>query len=433
MNTQLDRTTRRTILIASIGYCVDLFDTFLIPALRVPMLKSLGVADTASLAVYTQVFNWQLTGMFLGALFLWGPCADLRGRRKILLGSILTYGIASVLTAAVQDVTQLTLIRFIAGVGLGGELGAGVTLVVENMARDQRSKGTMLIGAAGMSGVVGAALLAETGVGWRMSYVIGGLLAFAVLAIRIGIPESRLFARVAATGVRAPTYWALLRALLVPRIFFKLVACVLVGAPTFFVTGLVVPGAPEFATAFGMQSTPSPATALIWTYLSIAIGDILCGGLSLLLHSRKQALLVFHGITLVGIVSLVLVPPVSAEGFYARCVVAGLGIGFWANMVTNAAEQFGTDLRATVTVVVPTAVRLLLFPISAAVHAMQPLVGLANAAAVVGLITSAVAIVSTLALRDSFSVDLDFAHLQTKDWLPSESGSTQLPIQGDTP
>jgi putative MFS transporter len=437
MSIRLDRNTQLTVLIAAVGYGVDLFDTFLLPALRVPMLKNLGVADTASLSVYTTVFNWQLAGMFFGALLLWGPLADLSGRRKILLGSILTYGIGSLLTAAVQDVQQLSIIRFLAGIGLGGELGAGVTLMAENVTRQQRSQGAMLIGCAGMLGVVGAALLAKTSLDWRTIYVLGGLLAFGVLAIRIRISESRLFLRAARPRQPAPTsptYGVLLRALLAPRTFLKLIACVLVGAPTFFVTGFIVPGAPEFAAAFHMQTLPSPTTALIWTYLSIAIGDVLCGALSLRLRSRKRALLVFHGITLFGIALLVLLPPSTPEGFYVRCAVAGLGIGFWANMVTNAAEQFGTDLRATATIVVPTAVRLLLFPISAAILYMKPTVGLIQATTIVGLITSVTAIIATSVLRDGFSVDLDFKELPAHEPLTDSPSVTARPrTQGDTP
>jgi hypothetical protein len=203
-----------------------------------------------------------------------------------------------------------------------------------------------------------------------------------------------------------------------PRNLLKLFACVLVGAPTFFVTGLLVPGAPEFGAAFGMKILPSPATGLIWTYLSISIGDIFCGMLSQVVRSRKTALLVFHAITVIGIGAFLFQPPTTPDGFYVRCVVAGFGIGFWANMVTNAAEQFGTNVRATVTITVPTCVRLLLFPISAAFLSLRPLLGIIPAAAIVGFSASALAIVSLLWLKDGFSRDLDFNERLT----PKEPG-----------
>lgn len=418
---------RWAVVVAAMGYFVDLFDAFLIPALRVPMLRDLGVSDAESLAVYAMVFNWQLAGMFLGALFLWGPLADLRGRRSIMLGSILVYGCGSLLTAFVQDVGQLTIIRFLTGIGLGGELGAGIALVAESMEKTERGKGTMLVGFVGMFGVVAASLLANTGLDWRTIFVLGGLLAFAVLTVRLGVTESPLFLRRTMNRHTSGSYLTTIHRLIQPRNFVRLTACVLVGAPTFFVAGLVVPGAPEFGSAFGMTVAPSPATALIWTYSSIALGDFLCGMLAQLCRSRKLALLIFHLITLSGIGLLVLTPPETPEAFYFRCSIAGLGVGLWANMVTNAAEQFGTDLRGTVTVVVPTAVRLLLFPISAAFLSLKPALGFVGSAALVGILSSLIAIAAVLFLRDGFSRDLNFETTPSrKDEVVSSSESHNL-------
>ena len=397
----------RAVAVAAVGYFVDLFDTFLVPAFRVSTLRDLGVRDTDSLRVYASVFNWQLVGMFLGALLLWGPFADGRGRRKILFGSIVLYGAASLATAFVQDVSQFMIIRFIAGVGLGGELGAGVTLVSENTSRENRGFGTMVIGGVGMLGVAAAATLATTGANWRTAYVVGGALAGVILFLRLGVQESRLFAK-GNTDAPRSQYFRILVFLAKPRSLAKFWACVLVGAPTFFVTGLLVPGAPEFGSAFGMKTLPTPATALIWTYLSISVGDVLCGLLSQRLRSRKKALLVFHMVTVAGIAAFLFAPPQTPLGFYARCVLVGLGIGFWANMVTNAAEHFGTNVRATVTITVPTCVRLLLFPISAGFLALRPLFGIIPAAATVGFGCSALAILATLSLDDGFARDLDY-------------------------
>ena len=503
-----DRIPWGAVIVAAAGYFVDLFDTFQLPALRVQSLHDLGVPDAQSLAVYAGIMNWQLFGMALGALFLWGPFADRSGRRRVLLASILVYAVANALTAAVHSVGQYEVIRFLAGVGLGGELGAGITLVSENMGTNRRGVGTMVVGFCGMLGVVAAATLAKSSLHWRTDYIIGGVLGLGVLALRIGVGESRLFtknqvARKALPPLGAMAYatptrlinrelycdlgpflvtltisrncgrvarmlsWRGMTFFGLPSFFFNLgrgwwksnyfrllrfvfslrvarnssaeaaggrldvlggdrrvtrsivdnlrdrpliryVLCVLVGAPTFFVTGLLVPGAPEFGRAFGMKDIPSPATALIWTYTMIAVGDILCGVLSQLLTSRKKALLVFHGVTALGICAFLFAPPSTPSGFYARCVVAGLGIGFWANMVTNAAEQFGTNVRATIAITVPNFVRFLLFPISFAFLNMKPSLGIVPAAAVVGLTCSALAIVSILVLKDCFSKNLDY-------------------------
>jgi MFS family permease len=395
------------VIVAAAGYFVDLFDTFQLPALRVQSLHDLGVPDAQSLAVYAGIMNWQLFGMALGALFLWGPFADRRGRRQVLLASILVYAVANALTAAVHSVGQYAVIRFVAGVGLGGELGAGITLVSESMGTNRRGLGTMVVGFCGMLGVVAAASLAKSSLNWRTDYIIGGVMGLGILALRVGLGESKLFKKNQETG-QTGSYFHVLSFLVRWPQNMRFVACVLVGAPTFFVTGLLVPGAPEFGRAFGMKSLPLPATALIWTYLSIAVGDILCGLLSQVLQSRKKALLVFHCVTALGICGFLFAPPETPDGFYARCVIAGLGIGFWANMVTNAAEQFGTNVRATVTITVPNFVRFLLFPISAAFLGMKPALGIIPSAAIVGLTCSAAAIISVLILKDGFSKDLDY-------------------------
>lgn len=409
----------RVVIVAAVGYFVDLFDTFLLPALRVPSLKELAVPDAQSLATYTTIFNWQLAGMALGALFLWGPFADGRGRRRILFGSIIVYSLANLLTAGVQTVTQYEIVRFIAGVGLGGELGAGITLVSENMTREKRGIGTMIIGCCGMLGVVFASILALTSIYWRVDYLIGGVLGLIVLALRVGVDESRLFEK--NRGVHHAGYFRILRFIISWPNILKFIACILVGAPTFFITGLLVPGAPEFGKAFGMKVLPAPAVGLIYTYISIAIGDILCGLLSQVLQSRKKSLLIFHAITIVGICAFLFAPPATPAGFYFRCVIAGLGIGYWANMVTNAAEQFGTNVRATVTITVPNFVRFLLFPISAAFLALKPSMGVITAAAIVGLTSSTIAVIAVLSLKDSFTRDLDYNEVLERRFAPANA------------
>jgi MFS family permease len=397
------------VAVAAIGYSVDLFDTFLVSAVRIPSLRDLGVSDAESLAVYIRIFNWQLAGMCLGALLLWGPFADSRGRKKILFGSIITYGAANVLTALVQNVSQYEIIRFISGIGLGGELGAGVTLVSENMRREDRGKGTMIIGFFGMLGVVAAGLLAQTSLHWRTLYVIGGLMAFVVLLLRLRVDESRLFSA-SRPPIGAAHYFRILRYLLNPvrRPFWKFFACILVGTPTYLLVAVIVAAGPELGRAWGMASLPSPPTGLIWTYLAVAVGDILCGGLSQMLRSRKKALLIFLGMTGLGFSTFFLLPPATPNGFYARCVLTGLGIGFWANMVTNAAEQFGTNVRATVTVTVPNFVRAIFLPITSVYLAFKATYGLIPTLAGLAIVCTLVAIVATSLLNDGFSTDLDF-------------------------
>jgi putative MFS transporter len=396
----------RAVFAASLGYFVDLFDTFLLPALRAPSLKDLGVAAVDSLRIGTDVFNLQLLGQTIGALLVWGPLSDRFGRKKVLFGSILLYGIGNFATAFAPSLTAFTVTRFIAGVGLGGELGAGIALIAETMKPETRTKGTMIVGFFGMLGVVLAGLIAESSLSWRTDYILGGVLALGVLVFRFGIRESNLLER--SLAVAKPSYWMILAYLGRPAKLLKFAACVFVGAPTFFVVGLLVSGAPEFGSALGMQVKPTSASALVWTYTSIAIGDILCGLLAQALRSRKTALLIFQFITLIGFCLILFVQAASPAGYYWRCALTGLGIGYWANMVTNASEQWGTNVRGTVTIAVPNFVRLLLFPISSLFLWLRPSAGYIPAAATVGFACSALAIISILCLSDGFHRDLNF-------------------------
>jgi putative MFS transporter len=397
----------KIVFAASLGYFVDLFDTFLMPALRSPSLRDMGVIASRSLVVGTNIFNLQLLGQTMGALLIWGPLADRLGRKKILFGSILLYGLGSFATAFSHSTGSFAVMRFIAGLGLGGELGAGIALIAETMKQEDRTKGTMIVGFFGMLGVVLAGLIAESSLSWRTDYVIGGVLAVVVLVFRLGVHESDLFVR--SVSIVKPPYWKILGYLVRPANLLKFVACVFVGAPTFFVVGLLVSGAPEFGTALGMQVKPTSATALVWTYTSIAVGDIFCGLLAQALRSRKAALVVFQVITLIGFSLILFVPAASPMGYYWRCALTGLGIGYWANMVTNASEQWGTNVRGTVTIAVPNFVRLLLFPISSMFLLLRPHFGYISAAAMVGVGCSVLAILSILLLSDGFSRDLNFA------------------------
>ena len=396
----------RVVFAASLGYFVDLFDTFLMPALRGASLKYFGVVAADSLRIGTDIFNLQLLGQTIGALLIWGPLADKFGRKKVLFGSILLYGLGNLATAFAPSLSAFAVTRLIAGVGLGGELGAGIALIAETMKPEDRTKGTMVVGFFGMLGVVLAGLVAESSLDWRTDYILGGVLAIIVLAFRFSIRESSLLER--SLAVAKPPYWKILAYLSRPAKLIKFAACVFVGAPTFFVVGLLVSGAPEFGAALRMQVKPTSANALVWTYTSIAIGDILCGLLAQTLRSRKIALLLFQFVTLIGFSLILFVPATDPVGYYWRCGLTGLGIGYWANMVTNASEQWGTNVRGTVTIAVPNLVRFLLFPISSLFLLLRPLAGFIPAAAIVGAGCSTLAIISILCLADGFDRDLNF-------------------------
>lgn len=413
------------VITVALGYAIDLLDTFLAPALRQPSLHEFGVPAAQSLTLGNHIFGLQLLGQMLGALFLWGPLADRRGRRKVLFASILLYGLATFATAYTTSVGNFEIFRILAGIGLGGELGAGIVLISETMATEERGKGAMIVGCCGMLGVVAAGLLAKSHLSWRTDYQIGGVLAILLLFLRLGMNESVMFKT--AITANKPSYFRILKHVFGdgPRLwkFFK---CVLVGAPTFFVIGILVSGAPEFGAATGIKTALSTASALVWTYASIAFGDILCGQLAQTLRSRRWAILVFHMIALIGLSLLFYWPSASPSGYYWRCAVTGIGIGFWANMAVNAGEQWGTDVRGTVAIAVPNAVRCLLVLIQPSFDFLRPHLGYLHAAEVVGYSCSAVAIWATFSLSDGFERDLDFTELTDGGVLKQESDVTRF-------
>jgi MFS family permease len=390
------------VIAASVGYCVDLFDTFLVPALKDKTAFAFGVSSAHSLSTINGIFSYQLCAQLAGALLIWGPIADKFGRRKVLYSSIALYGIASILTALTTSLQWFEYSRILAGIGLGGELGAGITLITEMTGRLSRGKGTMVVGFFGMLGVVFAAWLATRSLSWRTDYVIGGVAAFAVLAFRAATHESSMFDK-STPGA----YWKILGYTTIRR-FPRMLGCVLVGAPTFFVVSLLATGATEFGHALGMKLLPTGPVALKWTYISIAIGDIACGLLSQWIRSRRKSILIFHAITVIGFCSVLFWPSATPLGYYLRCAFTGFGIGYWANMVTNASEQWGTNVRATATIVVPNAVRALLDPINRAFNRLVPHLGYIHSGALIGFVCSGAAIIALFLLKDGFSRDLDF-------------------------
>jgi MFS transporter, putative metabolite:H+ symporter len=398
------------VMTVALGYAVDLLDTFLTLALRQPSLRDLGVPSSASLVVGNYVFGAQLLAQMIGALLIWGPLADLAGRRKVLFASILVYGSASIATGYANSLHAFEMLRVVAGIGLGGELGAGIVLISETMKTSVRGRGAMIVGFCGMLGVVAAGLLAQSPATWRTDYKIGGVLALILLFLRLGFNESAIFE--STIKAQRASYFQILR-----HVFWnghrlwKFLKCVLVGAPTFFVIGLFVSGAPEFGAAVGLTSRLSAASALVWTYSSIAIGDILCGQLAQVLRSRRWAIIIFHVIGIIGFSLLLFVPETTAKGYYWRCALIGIGVGFWANMALNAAEQWGADVRGTVGVTVPNAVRCLLVPIQFVFGILRPHIGYVHAAGIIGFACYASAIWATCRLDDGFNRNLNFTEI----------------------
>lgn len=391
------------VLVAALGYFVDIFDLILFGVVRRPSLIDLGVAPGDLQAQGELLVNVQMTGLLLGGL-VWGVLGDRRGRLSVLFGSIVTYSLANLLNGLVQDVTQYAVLRFVAGLGLAGELGAGITLVSEIMRREGRGWGTMIVASVGLLGGVVAALVGSS-LDWRHAYFLGGGLGVALLALRIGVHESGMFTKVAAAGVARGDFFALFRTR--DRIK-RYLAVIAVAVPIWYVVGILIFFSSEIGRAMGMPVAPEPPRALLWCYGGLAVGDVLSGGLSQLLGSRRRALGVFLGLTALSILAYFTVATASLTAFYATCGALGVATGYWAVFMTTAAEQFGTNLRATATTTVPNFVRGAVVPMTLIYAAIRPAVGVSAGALIIGIAALLLAVIALAVLPETHGRDLDF-------------------------
>lgn len=391
------------VLLAALGYFVDIYDLILFSIVRVPSLRGLGIADGDLLSTGVLLLNCQMGGMLIGGL-LWGILGDKKGRLSVLFGSIAMYSAANIANGFVHTIPQYAVLRFIAGLGLAGELGAGITLVCELMPKHSRGYGTMVVAGVGIVGGVVAGLVGDF-FDWRTAYFVGGGMGLALLTLRIGVYESGLFDKLAKSSVKRGDFFSLFSS---GERLWKYLCCILLGVPVWFVIGILATFAPEFGKALGMPVLPTGGHAVMWLYAGCALGDFASGGLSQWLKSRKKAALAFVSVTaLLSIVYINLFGAALAP-FYGICFGLGFFSGYWAVFVTIASEQFGTNIRATVTTTVPNFVRGSLVAVSWAFTALKPERGILGAAAIVGTVCFGLAFISLYGLRETFGKDLDY-------------------------
>jgi predicted MFS family arabinose efflux permease len=392
------------ILVAALGYFVDIYDLILFSIVRVPSLTSLGLSGEALLESGVLLLNMQMFGMLVGGI-AWGVMGDRKGRLSVLFGSIVLYSLANIANAFVQDVTTYAALRFIAGVGLAGELGAGITLVAEILPKEVRGYGTTLVASVGVMGAVVAVMVGDA-FDWRIAYIVGGVMGLALLILRIGVFESGLFEDVKQrASVSRGNFFALFAK---PARTRRYLSVVLVGLPIWYVIGILITFAPELGAAVGVHPTPSAARAVLFAYLGLTAGDLASGLISQWLRSRKRALGIFLGLT-TACVLVYFAPFAKPLGlFYGLCFALGASIGYWAVFVTVASEQFGTNLRATSTTTAPNFVRGAVVPVTLLFQALREPFGLSMAGLTVGLMTIAIALVALWGLEETFGRDLDF-------------------------
>ena len=391
------------VMLAALGYFVDIYDLILFSIVRVPSLKDIGVPAESLLDTGLFLINMQMAGMLLGGL-LWGILADKKGRLSVLFGSIAMYSVANALNGFVDSVPAYAALRFIAGIGLAGELGAGITLVCELMPKETRGYGTMVVAGVGIVGGVAAGLVGDW-FGWRAAYFIGGGMGLALLALRISVYESGMFDKVKHSTVKRGDFLMLFRG---RERVLKYLNCILLGVPIWFVIGILATFAPEFGKALEMPVLPTGSRSVLWLYAGCALGDFGSGGLSQLLRSRRKAAFIFILATAACCAAYLNLRGASLGVFYATCFTMGFFTGYWAVFVTIASEQFGTNIRATVTTTVPNFVRGSLVAVSAAFTALKPSLGILTAAAIVGAGCFALALWALYGLKETFGKDLDY-------------------------
>jgi putative MFS transporter len=392
------------ILVAALGYFVDIYDLVLFSIVRVDSLRGIGVSEDLLLSIGVDLLNWQMGGMLLGGI-IWGVIGDKRGRLSVLFGSILMYSLANIANGFVNTVETYAALRFIAGMGLAGELGAGITLVSEIMHHERRGIGTMLVATIGISGAVVAALVGDV-FDWRISYFIGGGMGLLLLLMRIGVYESGLFAKVKHLKVDRGNFFSLL---FQPARAIKYFAVIAIAVPVWYVVGILITFAPEMAAAMGMpQPYPDPGSSIMFAYIGITLGDLVSGLLSQYLKSRKKAIALFMGMTVFFTIIYFLYAGTSQFVFYTIAVLIGFATGYWAVFMTSAAEQFGTNIRATATTTAPNFVRGAVIPITLLFKYLKPMLGTVESAMLVGAITFSVAFLALYLLKETFGRDLNF-------------------------
>ena len=394
---------RSLIIVTALGYFVDIYDLILFSIVRVQSLTSLGVAADQLMNVGVYLINAQMIGMLIGGV-IWGIMGDKRGRLTVLFGSILVYSLANIANAYVQDIQTYAIIRFIAGVGLAGELGAGITLVSESMSKEKRGYGTMIVASIGLMGAVFAAFITDH-FEWRTAYLIGGVLGFLLLLMRVSVAESAMFKSVKREAHQLADFKLLFNN---RSRFLNYLNCILIGLPVWFVVGILITFSPEIAKEIGITEPISVGKGILYCYLGTAIGDIASGVLSQMLQSRKKVVLLFLIMILLSSTWFLYSGLSNAAALYQIAFVLGFSAGYWALFVTIASEQFGTNIRSTVTTTVPNFVRAAVVPLTLGFAFAKQSMGAINAAYLVGLISIGIALFAIFQIKETFGKDLDY-------------------------
>lgn len=391
----------RAVLVSALGYFVDIYDLLLFSIVRVNSLKDLGLSETDVLSKGMLLINAQMSGLLIGGI-LWGIWGDKKGRLSVLFGSIFLYSAANLLNAFVQDIPSYVALRFVAGLGLAGELGAAITLVSEVLDKEVRGFGTTIVASFGILGAVVAGLVAGL-VSWRVSYIIGGVMGLSLLMLRISVKESPLF--VQSKHQHAGNLKLLFQN---KNRFVRFLSCIAIGVPLWFVVGILITFAPEMSKNWNLNEPITAAKAIMFNYAGLSLGDLLSGFLSQWFKSRKKVVGLFLILDFILMAVYIWVPWVQTSAFYSLCFMLGIASGYWAVFVTIAAEQFGTNLRATVATTTPNFVRGTVVILTTLLQWGKSWLTLPHSALMVGLVSFGVALWGYIRLEESYGKDLHY-------------------------
>jgi MFS family permease len=393
-----------TVLVATLGYFVDIYDLLLFRVVREPSLRDLGIPEAQTLAVGLTLDNWQQAGLLLGGV-LWGTLGDKKGRVSVLYGSILLYSLANLLNAFVTTIPQYEALRFFAGIGLAGELGVAITLVSEVLPPAIRGYGTTIIASVGVLGAVVAASVAKLST-WKVAYVVGGGLGLSLLLLRVRLAESGLFEGASSEAKSRGNFLMLFTN---AGRLGRYVGSIAMAIPIWFVIGLLVAYGNKLAKELGVVGDVTPADCILFAYSGLAVGDLTSGLVSQQLRSRRKAVGVYVALTLAGVIAyFTAMRGQSASVFLANCFLLGVGVGYWAMFMQATAEQFGTNIRATATTSASNFVRAAVIPMGLIVKAYAPTMGLAHVVQLIGAVVFACAAVALALLPETFGKRLDY-------------------------
>lgn len=398
--------------VAALGYFVDIFDLLLFGMIRTSSLKDIGITAKEDIErMGLMLDNWQMIGMLVGGIF-WGILGDKKGRLSVLFGSILTYSLANIANGFVTDVSVYALLRFAAGFGLAGELGAGVTLVNELLDKEKRGLGTAFVAGTGILGAVVGGFVVKWVGDWRICYFIGGGMGVVLLLMRVGIMESGMFERMKTSHAQKGGFRLIFTN---KQRLMKYLGVVFVAVPLWYVVQLYAKYSPELADSMGLQFSEAerktvPVNAIMLTYLGLTFGDFACGLLSQYLRSRKKAIWIFMVTSIAGIVAFYLLAPRGHIWFYGLILILGFAVGYWAVFMSVAAESFGTNIRSTVTNTAPNFVRGTVVVINLAYEFLKYRLHYSSmwANITVGIVVFAVAIWALTRLEETFGKDLNY-------------------------